>query len=193
REDVGVRGAAAGEDRLAGALHMWRVGIVTDQLQRVIGFDRTAQVELAAEVKRPAAVPALSLSQVDRELALELRLDLIQEMHHQDVFGRNGAIGLELEDPVPVGPLLPDQRVAGGGDRLTEALQWGGRGALIEDTQLVRFLERLGLARADLRACHGRLSADRAVLFPAGPAAGDGQWHCLGHARSFATSNLSSL
>ncbi len=54
-------------------------------------------------IERPAAVVGLVLAQVDRELALERRLDLVQVMHHQDVFGRDGAIGLELEEPVSVG------------------------------------------------------------------------------------------
>ncbi len=71
REDVDARGAAARQDRLAGPPHVRRVRVVTGQLQRVVGLDGAAEIELAAMVERPAAVSGLVLAQIDRELALE--------------------------------------------------------------------------------------------------------------------------
>ena len=44
-EDVALRGAAARQDRLAGAAHVRRVGRVADHLQREIGLDAGAHVE----------------------------------------------------------------------------------------------------------------------------------------------------
>jgi hypothetical protein len=42
----------------------------------------------------------------NRKLALERLIDLVHEVHHQDVFSGNGAIGLELVAPVAIGLLF---------------------------------------------------------------------------------------
>jgi hypothetical protein len=53
--------------------------------------------------QRPAAVRALHAPQINADLALELGINrLSQVMAHENIFGRNGAIGLELEDPMPI-------------------------------------------------------------------------------------------
>src|SRR6185437_9076359 len=146
REDVRTRSAAAREDRLAGAPHVRCVRIVPGELQRIVGLDRAADIELPSMIEGPAAVGRLLLAQIDSELALESRVDLIQIMHHQDVFGGNGAVGLELEEPVSVGPLQPDERIARGRDRLTETLQRtrGTRARHVRAGQSARKLARGG-------------------------------------------------
>ena len=91
------------QNRLPGALHVRRVGTVAGELERVVGLDAAADVESTAVVERPAAVLRLMRAQIARQLRLQRRVDLIEEMHHQDELGRNGAIGFELERPMPVG------------------------------------------------------------------------------------------
>ena len=49
------------------------VGIVADQLQRIVGLDARADVEIAAGIERPAAVAGLAAAQIDPDLALERR------------------------------------------------------------------------------------------------------------------------
>ena len=88
-------------------------GLVAGELQGVVGLDRAADIEVAAVIERPAAVLGLCGAQVAAELRLQRRVDLVQEVHHHDVLGRDGAVGLELEQPVAVGVLPRDQRVAG--------------------------------------------------------------------------------
>lgn len=70
---------SVGEDRLARPCHVRRCRIVTHELERKVGFDRGAHVEVAADVQRPAAVACLSGAQVDRDLALERLIDLAEE------------------------------------------------------------------------------------------------------------------
>src|SRR6185437_9034458 len=89
-----------------------RVGTISRDLQREIGFDRTTDIELATVVERPAAVVRLPRAQIDGNLRLESGIDLIEVMHHQNVFSRNRAIGLELVQPVAVLVLCIQQRVA---------------------------------------------------------------------------------
>ena len=50
-------------------------------------------------------------------------------MHHQDVFGRNGAVGLQLEQPVPIAVLCFQQRVTG---MIDAAIQRRMRGESVE-------------------------------------------------------------
>src|SRR3546814_13035236 len=66
-------------------------GIVADELQRVIGFHARADIEVAAVEQGPAAMAALNAAQIDSELALNLDIDLVEEMLEQDVLGRNGS------------------------------------------------------------------------------------------------------
>src|SRR5215467_611927 len=102
-------------DRLAGAAHVVGVGRIADQLERVIGLHARAHVEGALVEQRPAAMRALHAAQVDRDLALELGVDRLGEkVTHQDVFGRDGAVGLELEDPMTIRLLAVEQRLCRG-------------------------------------------------------------------------------
>ena len=68
--------------------------------------------------QRPAAVLALDAAQVDADLALQLQVfRLAQVVVEQHVFGRDGGVGLQLEHPVPVRPLQPQQAIAWRGPR----------------------------------------------------------------------------
>ena len=69
-----LRRAAAGEDRLARAAHVRRLGIVADHLQREIGLHAGADVEVAAVEQRPAAMRALDAAQIGGDLALEFEI-----------------------------------------------------------------------------------------------------------------------
>jgi hypothetical protein len=89
-------------------------------------------------VKRPAAALELLRAQVAGELRLQNRIDLVQVMHHQDVFGGNRAIRLQLERPIARGMLPVDERRAGAID------------GVLEGAGLTRWLNEarpLGLAR----------------------------------------------
>ena len=44
--------------------HVRRVRVVAGELQRVVGLDRAAQIEVAAVIERPAAVLGLARAQV---------------------------------------------------------------------------------------------------------------------------------
>ena len=111
-EHVGALGAAAGEDRLAGAAHVIGVDGVADHLQREIGFHGRADVEIAVAEQRPAAMRALDAAQIDGDLGFERGIDRLAEIvPQQHVFGRDGGVGLELEQPMAVGALARQQRV----------------------------------------------------------------------------------
>jgi hypothetical protein len=88
------------------------VDVVARKLERVIGFHRAAHVELAAGVQRPAAVRALMGAQIGGYLGFEHGVDLVQEVHHHDVFGGNRCVGFELEQPVARRRLPGDHRVS---------------------------------------------------------------------------------
>ncbi len=65
---------------------------------------------------------ALDAAQIDADLALELGVDRLGEvMPHQHVFGRDGGVGLELEDPVAVRLLPLEQRAGRGLDVLFQS------------------------------------------------------------------------
>ena len=90
--------------------HVRRIRVVARQLQRVVRLDAAADIERAAVIQRPAAVVGLVRAQVDGDLRSSAGIDLVQEVHHQDVFGRDGAVRLELEQPVALRALAGQQR-----------------------------------------------------------------------------------
>src|SRR4029077_4286904 len=68
----------------------------------------------AAMEQRPATMLGLDAAKVDADLALLVRIvRLAQILPQQYVLGRDRGVGLELEDPVPVAPLLMHQRLHG--------------------------------------------------------------------------------
>ena len=102
-EHVGARRAAAGAHGLAGAAHVIGVDGIADHLQREIGLHGRADVEIAVGKQRPAAVGALDAAQIDGDLGFERGIDRLAEIvPQQHVFGRNGGVGLELEQPMAV-------------------------------------------------------------------------------------------
>ena len=59
----------------------------------------------------------LAAAEIIGNLGLQSRIDLIHVVHHQDVFGGNGAIGFELKAPIAIRVLKIEQRVQGSPDR----------------------------------------------------------------------------
>jgi hypothetical protein len=111
-EHVGAGDAAGGEDGGTRTGHVRGLDIVADQLQGIVGLDAGGDVESAVVEQRPAAMRALDTAQIDADLALQVGLDAVQEVFQQDVFGRNGGVGLQFEDPMAVGLLAAEQRIA---------------------------------------------------------------------------------
>ena len=109
-EHIGAGRPTLGQDGAPSALHVRRFGVVAGQFQRVVHLDRAAQVHGPAVVQVPATIGLLAAAQIDGQLGGEVAVDLAHVMHHQQVFGRDGAVGLELEAPVAVGVLPLDQR-----------------------------------------------------------------------------------
>jgi hypothetical protein len=60
-------------------------------------------------------------AQVDRDLVLELLVDLTEEMLEEDILGRDRRIGFELEHPVAIGLLHRLEAGAGLGDDVGHA------------------------------------------------------------------------
>ena len=119
-EDVAAPRAAVRQDRRPRPRHMRRIERIPGRLQREIRFDRRADVESAAVEQRPAAVLALGRSNVSRDARLQLGLDPAEIVLQQNELGRDRHIRLELENPMSVGMLERDQRLAGPRDRLVE-------------------------------------------------------------------------
>ena len=104
-------GAATRPDRLARTHHVRRVDRIADHLQREIGFDAGAHVEIAVVYQRPAAVGALNPAQVIRDLGFQYGVDRLAEvMTKQHILGGNGGIGLQFEDPMPIRLSIAKQR-----------------------------------------------------------------------------------
>ena len=102
REDVGRARTAVGQNGLARAQHVRCVGRIAGELERQVRFDARADIEPAAVKQRPSAVGTLQAAQIDCDLGLEGRVALAEEVLQDDVLGRNGGVGLQLEHPMPV-------------------------------------------------------------------------------------------
>ncbi len=115
-EHVDVHSAAARQYGGPGMGHVRRIGGVSGELEGVVGLYRAAEIHLTTGVERPAAVVPLLGANVDGDLALECRIHLVHEVHHEDVLGRDGAVCLELVAPVAFRMLLGPQRFRGPGN-----------------------------------------------------------------------------
>ncbi len=91
-----------GEDRFAGPLHVRSIGIVAADLERVVGLDRGAHIEVAIVVEGPAAVILLDRTQISGQFLLKRIVNLSQEMVEKNVLCRNGGVGFQFEGPVPI-------------------------------------------------------------------------------------------
>src|SRR5580700_6159397 len=150
---------------------MGRVDVVADHLQPVIGFDAGADVEDAAVKQRPAPVRALDTTQIGADLALERAvLRLAKVMLEEDIFGRDGGVGFELEHPVAVGPLHRQQRLRRTLDDVVQSARWRSAVglAVVESqahlqTSIRRRLYRAGWASAKSAARKPERSAPSMV------------------------------
>jgi hypothetical protein len=71
--------------------------------------------------ERPAAVRALNAAQIDGNLSFQRGVNRFGKvMAQQDVFGRNGGVGLKLEYPMAVGLLTREYGVGRRSDRAIE-------------------------------------------------------------------------
>ena len=103
RKHVGACGAAAGAHGVARAAHVIGVDGIADHLQREIGFYGRADVEIAVGKQRPAAMGALDAAQIDGDFCFERGIDRLAEIvPQQHVFGRNGGVRFEFEQPMAV-------------------------------------------------------------------------------------------
>ncbi len=163
-EHVGAGGAAAFQNGLARTLHVRRFRVVPGELERVINLDRAAQIHRAAVIERPTAVATLVSPEVNSQLLLKRKIHLVHEVHHQDVFGGDRAVRLELIAPVAVRVLLALEGGQSAGNRVFE-LQ-----SRIEDRRRRRRLaDDCGLYGS---AIHQRTPPDlRRLDRPPGPAA----------------------
>ena len=110
-EHVGSLGAAGGQDRCPRARHVRCLRAVAEALKREVGLHAGGKVEGAIVEQRPAAVRALYLQQIHADARLQGRIDPVEIVLEQDVLGRDGGVGFQLETPVTVRVLPPAQRV----------------------------------------------------------------------------------
>lgn len=69
---------------------------------------------------------ALHAAQVDADLVLQRGVDPVQEVLQQDIFRRDGGVGLQLEQEMPVRVLLRAQRRGRAVDRCGQAIVGSG-------------------------------------------------------------------
>ena len=93
-KDIGAGCAAVSQNGLAGLHHMGSIRVVARQLQSVVGFYATTEVEVPPTVKIPATVFTLVFTKINSDFGREFIVDLIHIVHHKDVLGRDGAVGL---------------------------------------------------------------------------------------------------
>ena len=105
-EDVGVDGPAASQNGCAGPRHVRRIRGIAGQLERIVDFYGSAQVQLTARVQGPAVVLTLIRTKINRDLAFQLRVHFVHEVHHENVLGGYAAVRLELVAPVALRELL---------------------------------------------------------------------------------------
>ena len=85
--------------------------VVTGQFQGIVSLDGATDVARTAGEQRITAIVVLMSAQINRNLGLKVRVDLVHEMHHEDVFRRDRAVGLQFEDPVAFRVLLVEQKI----------------------------------------------------------------------------------
>jgi hypothetical protein len=104
-EHIGARSASPSQNPVARAAHVRCRRIVADKLEREVSPDAGAEVEVAAEIQRPAAVVGLTRAQIGGDLVLQRLIDLGEEMLEEHVIGGNRRVRLELEYPMAIRPL----------------------------------------------------------------------------------------
>ena len=79
---------------------------------------------------------ALNRAQIGADFPLDVGCGLkpVEKMAQQDVFGRDGGVGLEFEHPVPVWLLPLQQRRARSGDTVVEPVPFDGHRGMSDST-----------------------------------------------------------
>ena len=113
------------ESRPARSCHVRCARIVARDLEGVIDLDRAAEVEVPTVVERPATVRCLMGAQVDSDFCFEPLINLIHEVHHEDILSWNGAVRLELVAPIARLILLRHQGFPSASDGGGQALELG--------------------------------------------------------------------
>ena len=150
-ENVAAFRAAMGQQGVSRPGHVLVGRVVADHLQREVGLDCGADVQIAAVEQGPAAVSALDTAQIDPDLPLELGGVRLAEIGaQQDVFGRDGGVGLQFEQPVAVGALPASQGARGAIDRGVEVDSEGQLESVVHGAALFAPNAR-GANRADVR------------------------------------------
>ena len=90
------------QDRRSGPLHMRRIERFAGRFQSEIGFDRSAEIELAPVEQLPAPMGTLRRPQIAGDTPLDIRLRGAEVVLQQDIFGRDRGVGFELEYPMPI-------------------------------------------------------------------------------------------
>ena len=121
RKDVGPTGASHRTNHRAGADQVRVVGWDPRHLHREVGLDRGGEIGGPGLEEAPAAVRELSLAQVGDGLALALGVDPVEEVAEQQELRRDGGVGFQLADPLPVGGLSTEERRLGARNRRVEA------------------------------------------------------------------------
>ena len=121
REDVGMNGTPARQDRLARTAHVRCIRAFAGHLQPEIGLHAGAHIEIAIVKESPTPVRPLDALEVDGDFSLKLLVDrLATKVAKKHVFRRNRRIRLELEHPVPIALLALQQCLRGRDVRFLE-------------------------------------------------------------------------
>src|SRR3974377_2388821 len=99
---------------------MGGVDRVAGSLQCEIGLDRRADIESATVKQGPAAVGTLGRADVSRDARLQFGLNMAGVVLKQNELRRDRHIRFALENPMSVGGLERNQRLAGSDDRLVQ-------------------------------------------------------------------------
>src|SRR5205085_12007458 len=110
-ENIDARRPAARPDFVPRSGYVWSIDGLADHFEREIGLHARAQVDVAVLEQWPAAMQrTLRPPQIDRDLAFQPGVDrLAEKMTQQDVFARDGGVGLELEAPLAIRALAIEQ------------------------------------------------------------------------------------
>ena len=130
--------------------HMRGIGIITNELQRIVSLYAGTDIELAVLEKGPATMIRLSATQVGGDLLIDRLIDLAEEMSKQHIFGGYGRIRFEFEAPMTIRSLSRFKSLSNIGDDLLEIGTVRRPGASISRTDLGAPLTTLFLIEADM-------------------------------------------
>ena len=129
--------------------HVGSIDGIADHFEREIGLYARAQIEVAALEQRPAAVRAFASAADRLRFAFHFGVDrLAEKMAEQDIFARDGGVGLELEAPLAIRALAIEQRLRRRRNTLIEILPIRRRHTLfpIMTTSAARLPDRTALS-----------------------------------------------